>query len=212
MSIAPEILELLELIGTSEARKKSFILDKLHKPGASRNDLKKLIEVAVKEGLAVSVNNKLMLTDKGRKEVQKHRECYIHDKYVHEPRFLARFGRILEGRISDWHGHWRHRHGFDNNSLKQLYTGIHSFEGHVEDARTLADLQQGEKAAVAFAAGGYGLIRRLAEMGLTPGTKVQVIRCAPFFGPIEVIVRGVSLVLGRGVASKVLVKPIAGED
>jgi Fe2+ transport system protein FeoA len=44
------------------------------------------------------------------------------------------------------------------------------------------------------------------EMGLVPGTEVTVLRKAPFRGPIEVGVRGTSLALGFGVASKVIVK------
>jgi len=45
-------------------------------------------------------------------------------------------------------------------------------------------------------------------MGLTPNTEVRVMRRSLFRGPIEVEVRGVSLALGYGLASKVLVKPI----
>jgi len=50
------------------------------------------------------------------------------------------------------------------------------------------------------------MVRRLAEMGLTPGTEVMVVRSAPMRGPIEVSLRGVSLALGRGIANRVLVK------
>ena len=53
-----------------------------------------------------------------------------------------------------------------------------------------------------------GFVRRLAEMGLTPNTEVKVVRRGLFRGPIEVEVRGVSLALGYGLASKILVRPI----
>jgi Fe2+ transport system protein FeoA len=43
-------------------------------------------------------------------------------------------------------------------------------------------------------------------MGLTPGTKVTVIRSAPFHGPIELIVRGSRLALGRGMAERIVVR------
>jgi Fe2+ transport system protein FeoA len=43
-------------------------------------------------------------------------------------------------------------------------------------------------------------------MGLTPGTKVTLIRSAPFHGPLELRVRGSKLALGRGMAKRVLVK------
>ncbi|MEM2027280.1 MAG: FeoA family protein [Candidatus Bathyarchaeia archaeon] len=54
--------------------------------------------------------------------------------------------------------------------------------------------------------GGRGLERRLIDMGLTPGTKVTVVKSAPLHGPIEVIVRGSRLALGRGVAERILVE------
>lgn len=61
---------------------------------------------------------------------------------------------------------------------------------------------------VAYAFGGFGLVRRLAEMGLTPGVEVKLLRKGPFRGPLQIEVRGVALALGYGVASKVFVKPL----
>ena len=55
---------------------------------------------------------------------------------------------------------------------------------------------------------GYGLARRLADMGITPDTVLRIVRRNAFMGPIEVEVRGTRLILGRGVAAKVLVEPI----
>jgi Fe2+ transport system protein FeoA len=77
-----------------------------------------------------------------------------------------------------------------------------------EEAVSLTCLCEGETGVVAHAFGGYGLVRRLAEMGLTPGTEVKLLRKCPFRGPIQIEVRGVSLALGQGVASKVFVKPM----
>lgn len=42
-------------------------------------------------------------------------------------------------------------------------------------------------------------------MGLTPGTKVMVVKSAPFHGPIEIHVRGSRLAIGRGMAERILV-------
>ena len=53
---------------------------------------------------------------------------------------------------------------------------------------------------------GWGLERRLADMGLTPGTRVTVVKSAPFHGPFEVLVRGSRLALGRGMAARVFVE------
>lgn len=78
----------------------------------------------------------------------------------------------------------------------------------------LTELKEGESGVitsirVSFGHGkchGYGLQKRLADMGLTPGTKVTIIRSAPLNGPIEVLVRGYRLALGRGMAEKIFVE------
>jgi Fe2+ transport system protein FeoA len=48
-------------------------------------------------------------------------------------------------------------------------------------------------------------VKRLSDLGLTPGTKITVVKSAPFNGPLEVCVRGSRLALGRGMASRILV-------
>lgn len=77
---------------------------------------------------------------------------------------------------------------------------------------SLTCLCEGEKGVMAHAVGGYGLVRKLAEMGLTPGVEVRLLRKCPFRGPVEIEVRGVSLALGQGVASKVFVKPMKAKS
>ena len=206
-SIDPQMLELLEIISALEAKSKGMRSDDLAlKSGYSLNRVGELLEIALRESYVESVNGTLRLTGRGRVEVQRHRERYVHDRYVHKRGFLGRVARLVEGGIMDWRSHWRHKHGFDENSLEGFYANIHHLEGRVEEVSSLADLRRGEKGTVAFAVGGHGLVRRLAEMGLTPGTEVTVQRSAPLHGPIEVSVRGVSLALGRGVASKIFVK------
>jgi len=53
---------------------------------------------------------------------------------------------------------------------------------------------------------GHGLVKRLMDMGLSPGTQVKMSNSAPFHGPIEIMVRGSRLALGRGMAEKILVE------
>ena len=207
MSIDSRLLELLELIGASKDRDKGFGRnDIVNRLGYSGDDAADLLETALREGLVERIDATLRLTDRGYMEVQRHRERYIHERYVHKLGFLGRVARFVEGGVEDWRGHWRSKHGFDENSLKGFYSNIHDLEGRVEETSSLADLHQGEKGVIAFALGGHGLVRRLAEMGLTPGTEVTLVRSAPLRGPIEISVRGVFLALGHGVASKVFVK------
>jgi Fe2+ transport system protein FeoA len=77
---------------------------------------------------------------------------------------------------------------------------------------SLVSLREGEHAIIAHAFGGFGLVRRLAEMGLTPGVEVRVLRKCPFRGPLQIEVRGVALALGYGVSSKVFVRPLKADS
>lgn len=77
---------------------------------------------------------------------------------------------------------------------------------------SLTDLREGESGIVVSILAsrgrgrGYGITRRIMEMGITPGTKIKVINTAPFRGPIEILVRGSRLAIGRGVAEKIIVE------
>lgn len=53
---------------------------------------------------------------------------------------------------------------------------------------------------------GWGFKKRLMDMGLTPGTRVTVVKSAPFHGPLEILVRGSRLALGRGMAERIFVE------
>ena len=57
---------------------------------------------------------------------------------------------------------------------------------------------------------GYGLQRRLADMGLVPGSSVTVVSgCHP--GPLLISIKGSRLGLGFGVAQKIQVKEMENE-
>ncbi len=70
----------------------------------------------------------------------------------------------------------------------------------------LNTLPPGSKCEVIAIVGGFSVTQRLYEMGLTPGSIVEVE--ANSGGPVVVRVRGVSIVIGRGMASKIMVKPL----
>jgi len=69
----------------------------------------------------------------------------------------------------------------------------------------LSSLPPGARGIVREIRAGRGLTRRLMEMGLLPGSEVTVLFNSA--GPLLVSVRGVTLSLGRGIASKVFVQP-----
>lgn len=69
----------------------------------------------------------------------------------------------------------------------------------------LIALRPGEMAHVVGIQGGFGVSRRLAELGFTPGEPVRVL-AAGRGGPVLVEIRGTRLALGRGMAAKVFVR------
>ena len=55
---------------------------------------------------------------------------------------------------------------------------------------TLEDLAPGQRGRIAAIDGDAQIMQRLLEMGLVPGTELEVVRLAPLGDPIEVRVRG----------------------
>ena len=64
----------------------------------------------------------------------------------------------------------------------------------------------GEPMTIVDVLGGRGLRHRLNDMGLVPGTVVEVLQSLGH-GPVILAVGDSRLVLGRGVSHKVLVEP-----
>ncbi len=69
----------------------------------------------------------------------------------------------------------------------------------------LAKLPQGQEATIISTTANFQAAKRLADMGLTPGTTVRMIR-KTILGPMEIKVRGTNMVLGRGIATKILAR------
>jgi len=202
-----DMSELLELVKVFTRKGMLARIDEIAaRMGRSMDEVRRLADAASDQGLACRTRGCIELTETGEAVVRKHREEYVHRTHLHGTSLMGRMRRLLEGRVTDWHGHWR-RHGFDDESLPSFYTNMQNLQGRIEETVSLAELREGEKCTVVLALGGHGMVRRLAEMGLTPGTELRLVRSAPMHGPIEVSVRGVSLALGRGIARRVLVKP-----
>jgi len=70
----------------------------------------------------------------------------------------------------------------------------------------LAELAVGQPAVVTEVTDeDPALLRYVGELGLYPGTTVEVLRVEPFEGPLTILVGGQSHTLGRGVANQVWV-------
>lgn len=71
---------------------------------------------------------------------------------------------------------------------------------------TLADLRPGQRAVIEGFADATPALR-LLEMGLLPGTPVEVVRVAPLGDPMDLRVRGYHLSVRRDEARRVAVTP-----
>ncbi|MDA8443221.1 MAG: ferrous iron transport protein A [Peptococcaceae bacterium] len=82
--------------------------------------------------------------------------------------------------------------------------------------RMLHHLLPGEKARVLHIAGGGALRMRMMDMGIVPGTELEVVRRAPLGGPMQLRVKGYYLAMRRGECAKITVdqpepkQPLAG--
>ncbi len=56
--------------------------------------------------------------------------------------------------------------------------------------------------------GGREVSRRLAQLGVHRGTVLYVKQSAPLGGPILIETRGTTVAVGRGLARKILVRPL----
>ncbi len=72
--------------------------------------------------------------------------------------------------------------------------------------KCLTECEKGEEVIVLSVDADFRQKRRLANLGLLPGAKIKKKKDAPFRGPLEVMVKGSSLVIGRGLASKITVQ------
>ncbi|MBU2517130.1 MAG: ferrous iron transport protein A [Proteobacteria bacterium] len=71
---------------------------------------------------------------------------------------------------------------------------------------TLRQLKPGQRAVVKKVGAGGELGRRLREMGLLPGTEIQVIGRAPLKDPVEIKLRGYNLALRNNEADFIIVE------
>ena len=78
----------------------------------------------------------------------------------------------------------------------------------VATERSLDRLEPGERGVILRLDGDHGAVRRLMELGLVPGTRVEVLRRAPLGDPIELRLRDVHLSLRRSEAAFIHVEDL----
>ena len=72
---------------------------------------------------------------------------------------------------------------------------------------TLDQLAPGQRAVIVTIGGPAAIARRLMELGLAPGTAVELVRRAPLGDPLELCVRRVHLSIRISEAAHIRVDP-----
>ena len=72
-------------------------------------------------------------------------------------------------------------------------------------ARPLSKVQAGETVKLVGIEAGRGLNSRLASMGLVPNVKITVVNNSQP-GPFVISVKGSKVILGRGMANKIMIE------
>lgn len=78
--------------------------------------------------------------------------------------------------------------------------------------KTLNDIPVGGQARIAKVLATGALKRRIVDMGLTKGTKVQVRRVAPLGDPLEITLRNYNLSIRKADAKNILVEEDTGHE
>jgi Fe2+ transport system protein FeoA len=74
----------------------------------------------------------------------------------------------------------------------------------------LSSLGPGQKGTFVYSEREGGSAALLCEIGLVPGTEVELVRAAPMWGPVIVRVRGTDIALGHRIANHIFVDVVGG--
>lgn len=83
-----------------------------------------------------------------------------------------------------------------------------TFNSAVAEAQPLSEVPLGASALIRRVGCARATARRLMEMGLLPGTRVEVRRVAPLGDPIELRLRGYALCIRRAEAADIEVEQV----
>ena len=81
-------------------------------------------------------------------------------------------------------------------------------KGTIMVEHTLNDLLPGEKARIIKVLAKGTVRRKLMDMGMVPGSEIEVVRTAPLGDPIEFRIKGYSLSMRRQEAVNIVVETI----
>jgi len=72
---------------------------------------------------------------------------------------------------------------------------------------TVADALPGRKYVISYIDGGFGLRSHLFSMGLVPNETFSVLNQSGG-GPVTVLIKGVRIAIGRGMAKKIIIREV----
>jgi len=72
----------------------------------------------------------------------------------------------------------------------------------------LTEVNAGKIVKIILINGGRDLEGKLRQLGIHPGISLQVLRKAPFHGPVLLALESREIALGHGIAKKILVEGI----
>ena len=76
----------------------------------------------------------------------------------------------------------------------------------------LSEIHPGQIVQVVGISGQSSFRRRLLELGLVPGTRIELLRVAPLGEPVELLVRGASLSIRKAEASVIEVATLGAAN
>ncbi len=134
----------------------------------------------------------------------------IGSSVLRKHRLIEKFLRILGLKKAKIHDEaCKLEHVVSDELEEKLRSAIYDSGGEgfrKQDVKRLTELGKGKKARIAFIAGGVGATQRLVDMGLTPGTDVELQHASRMGGPVRICIRKTCLALGRHLAEKIFVE------
>lgn len=100
------------------------------------------------------------------------------------------------------------QHGFVNGARRCTECELAKDKMRASDLIGLEKLKPGQKGKIERLPKSGGIVRRMLDMGVTPGSIITVDRIAPLGDPIEIKVRGYHLSLRKEEAASIFVYPL----
>ncbi|MCX8169708.1 MAG: ferrous iron transport protein A, partial [Candidatus Methanomethyliaceae archaeon] len=156
--------EIIEIFCKIKAKLGKVTREDMKKEGLREED----IDSAIREGLLIEKYNGLEITSKGEKKLLNHRESFLHNSIIHEAEDAVDENLVM---------HWIAQHGI--TEIDEFYERLKALPYRIEELTLLAELPEGVEGEVVLIVGGGGVIMRLCSLGITPGTRLKVLRKAP---------------------------------